>query len=436
MYSMEEPSILDLKATSNEIGNEIDIEHGIAFSEPIEDRVICHPIENIVICHGSVGNINNIESQPSLSSHVMAGNQAISHVATSERGTKCNIQSPSVLLNQDIPPIERPKNEQINPLAQVIRSDDNDLYIENVASPQDRKSVLNELTESEQSNAVPLVVNSDRNSLCQESATSVRAVRRGSCRSRTRRLSFKPCLTQTMRSNSAYFQEIERRDLTRDTYSMLFLSPVGGKIFWLCIGVFLLKVLIYILLTIELMRVKVECASTNCHDILEHASLEYKLTIATTFLALPISVFMQSDVLETYYLACNISYSQSILHYHEFATHLKYIVANCLRFIDGVLSLFINLLVLYDNKTILSLLLNFAALQFLQAVDNIIFEACEDGHFGITFLVYAKAVTDTKFNKYKEDYWNKIDSYLILFTVCLGYVGWIIHYLFMSGYIS
>ena len=68
------------------------------------------------------------------------------------------------------------------------------------------------------------------------------------------------------------------------------------------------------------------------------------------------------------------------------------------RFADGFLFLIINTAVMLLQKDdVLALFLNFAALQFLQSIDNIALDVCLNGYWTRSLQEAAQDVVDCKF---------------------------------------
>ena len=80
--------------------------------------------------------------------------------------------------------------------------------------------------------------------------------------------------------------------------------------------------------------------------------------------------------------AANVMYSSDVLAISKHATKFKFGLAYFLRFLDGTLSLTVNYLVMLQTEGVLGILLNFAALHFLQDVDDVFYELAEKGFFG------------------------------------------------------
>ena len=91
---------------------------------------------------------------------------------------------------------------------------------------------------------------------------------------------------------------------------------------------------------------------------------------------------MQSDLMQVFATIANTKYSEDVLTVSKSATFHKFLLAEVLRFIDGALSLFVNFSVMLTTDAVLSVMLNFAALHFLQDIDDVFYNLVEKGFFG------------------------------------------------------
>jgi hypothetical protein len=80
--------------------------------------------------------------------------------------------------------------------------------------------------------------------------------------------------------------------------------------------------------------------------------------------------------------------------------------------------LLINFVVLLSAVSVLELLLNFAALQFIQTIDNIVLELlAADGFMGDNLKVIAKKVKEAALPRLHEDNWMlSLDTTLFVIT--------------------
>lgn len=121
-----------------------------------------------------------------------------------------------------------------------------------------------------------------------------------------------------------------------------------------------------------------------------------KKVLAAQFLMLPVAVAMQEDLIATYYMIANVKYDPKIRMKHKNATKLKFNISIMMRGLDGVYSLLVNFIILIKATEVLSLFLNFAALQFLQHIDDIALKLAADGYLTDRLEEVAITVMETK----------------------------------------
>ena len=80
-----------------------------------------------------------------------------------------------------------------------------------------------------------------------------------------------------------------------------------------------------------------------------------------------------------YTRVANVRYDRAVLDISPDATEWKFTLAFLLRFVDGLYSLIINFVLLLISDEVLSLFLNFAALAFLQSIDDVAFRLAKEG---------------------------------------------------------
>jgi len=193
-----------------------------------------------------------------------------------------------------------------------------------------------------------------------------------------------------------------------DVYNLFFLSSIGRDAFWYSVYVFGLKMALYTFLAM---------------DAFKHADLDNKTSItvlAAQFLMLPVAVAMQDDLVATYYLIANIKYCPSIRKNNPDASEWKFNVGTACRAIDGAYSLCVNFVVLMSATQVMGLFLNFAALQFLQTIDNIALELAADGYLTSRLEEVALQVKLAELPKRSEGNWLRLlDTVLFVATVLI-----------------
>lgn len=205
-----------------------------------------------------------------------------------------------------------------------------------------------------------------------------------------------------------------------DVYNMFFLSNIGGQAFYYAVYIFIFKLALYTFLVLE----AIETDYPRDMDI---------MLVITQFLMLPVAVAMQEDLMATFYLVANIKFSPALKVDNPDACKWKFHVANFCRGIDGVYSLVVNFLILVKGDNKASVFLNFAALQFLQTIDNIALKLAEDGFLTERLEEVAKNVQKARLPKKNTKAYQLLDSVLFIATLfVLTAVLLCMHFIFHS----
>jgi len=181
------------------------------------------------------------------------------------------------------------------------------------------------------------------------------------------------------------YKEEEKVDLGENIYSLLIVAPTFGWPFLFCMGVFGIKIAILAILL----------SDVDFGDLLEE---EVKVTIVK-FVLIPVAIAMQEDMMYSFYFYANVIYDPAILEHSAYATNARFVFSYFLRTIDGILSLFCNYFIMLITEKTLDVFLNFAALQFLYAIDDIMYELAWQGFFGDTLEDYAATTKNIKMKR-------------------------------------
>jgi hypothetical protein len=203
-----------------------------------------------------------------------------------------------------------------------------------------------------------------------------------------------------------------------DVYNMFFLSHCCGQAFYYAAYVFSLKIALYTFLALDVIDEGIFNAGVG-------GEVSGKV-LAAQCLMLPVAVAMQEDLIATYYLLANIKYCQSVRLKNPDARKWKYNVANFARGLDGMFSLLVNFVVLLKADSILPMFLNFAALQFLQTIDNIALQLAASGFLTERLEEVALAVKDCRLPKKHNVYYKALDSVFFISTVFLLFIAWLL----------
>jgi hypothetical protein len=209
--------------------------------------------------------------------------------------------------------------------------------------------------------------------------------------------------------NQEYFTpDLQRFELGEDVYSLIFISPICSASFLFAAYAITLKLLLFTFLAIDL------------HEQSKQGfNKKSDLIRATQFFLLPVAVAMQEDLIYVYTRIANIRYDKTIMEKTPAATEWKFALSFLLRFIDGMYSLIINFVLLLSTDQVQSLFLNFAALQFLQSIDDVAFLLAANGYLGDRMEDNCTIVKNTSLPRRVGDWFtNSLDT--ILFAITYG----------------
>lgn len=210
----------------------------------------------------------------------------------------------------------------------------------------------------------------------------------------------------------------ERFDLDEDVYALITICPVASFPFLFAIVIVVLKLVVYGILI----------SGIELFQPVEVVNIE---TTVVKCLLIPVSVAMQEDLMSAFFFFANAIYCPRMLEVSTSATKSKLYFSYILRTIDGIGSLYVNFTVMLTTGDTLGVFLNFAALQFLQSIDDVFYELIEKGFMGDSmehWAVLSAKVTIAR--RHGDD--NKrilcfriswLDSILMVTTVVLCFIG-------------
>lgn len=172
-------------------------------------------------------------------------------------------------------------------------------------------------------------------------------------------------------SNSDESSEDEREPLSDDVYAFLFVAPVFSKPFVFAAYTIMVK---YVVFGILASGIRLSDAG--------NIDVDNVMLQAVKFFLIPVAIAMQEDLINVYAGVANLMYDEEVLNVSENATEKKLIFSYVARFFDGILSLGVNFAVMLVTNEILGVFLNFAALHFLQSIDDVFFALVVKGFFG------------------------------------------------------
>jgi len=200
-------------------------------------------------------------------------------------------------------------------------------------------------------------------------------------------------------------ENVER--LSEDVYAFIAASPVFSFAFFYALFVVGVKYFVYITLWLGIY---------GDMDQLYRSPAKVQ---AVKFLLIPVAVSMQEDLIHVYASAANLKYDKKVLEKHPYATKGKLILGMLLRAIDGLFSLSVNFFVmLQTHDSVRQVFLNFAALHFLQSIDDVFFTLNKNGFFGDAMELQSTKCTEVKYpRRVSSGIVKEFDSFLFNLTI-------------------
>ncbi|KAL9181998.1 hypothetical protein ACHAXT_012341, partial [Thalassiosira profunda] len=168
--------------------------------------------------------------------------------------------------------------------------------------------------------------------------------------------------------------EDETTGVELDVYNMFYISDAWSQPFFYAICVLVMKMALYILLIVDLL---IDPDAYPFERNTKEVEVKLIVKLAQLFL-IPVAILVQEELRVSFFVFGNLQYSPGITKRHPGATKWKWYTANSARFADGVLFLFTNTYLMLVTVNLLSIFLNFAALMFLQQIDNVALQVCSD----------------------------------------------------------
>lgn len=243
----------------------------------------------------------------------------------------------------------------------------------------------------------------------------------------------RPCLEDELKSIQSSLQDLTKDikddddkwvSIVDDTYSMFFLSFIGGPAFYFSAYVFVLKMALFTLLTISILEIDDKFPA--------RAEMDTKVIVAQA-LILPVAVAMQEDLMSSIFMITNVKYHPNIRDSNPGANKLKFFISCACRFVDGMYSLTVNFIVLITATQVKELLLNFAALQFLQSIDNLALQMAEDGFLGERLEEVGSNVKKAKLPLKTNEFSRSLDTVIFILVSLAFLAAWLLFLFVLSG---
>ena len=230
-------------------------------------------------------------------------------------------------------------------------------------------------------------------------------------------------VTKKTATTTSYQKEIEREEralqtlrypLPSNIYSMLFLAPVFSSAFVFAFVIFAVKLFVFGILSLELYEAGVVYQGSNKH-----------LLQAAQVIMIPVAVAIQEDLIESYALIANIRYDRASLQNFPAATFGKWVLSYFFRTLDGFVSLLINYILLLQAPDVLTLMMNFAALQFLQGLDDMAFDMGKNGYLTLYIEYLSNEGSQVTLPRKASRFVRYLDTVLFVATSAALLGGWI-----------
>ncbi len=185
--------------------------------------------------------------------------------------------------------------------------------------------------------------------------------------------------------------------LPEDTFSFLIIcSHVCSRTFFLATFVFTFQIAIYALLAYDITDL-----SNPINPFKLPTGVETSVRIAELF-AIVVAIITQDDVRKAVCLIRE-GFNQDLPKAFDGATKEKWILSIVLRAIEGLLGLFLTFLLIMQSTTVLDLLLNFLAMEFVSQLDDVVFLMTREGFLGRLLMNEAKKLSNTHFVNHSSE---------------------------------
>jgi len=206
------------------------------------------------------------------------------------------------------------------------------------------------------------------------------------------------------------------RSLTRDTFSFLVFSEAKSLATWVAVFVWVVQTVIFSLVAADV----IDAGSNNAFKIPPNVEAPVRVT---QFIALLVAVLTQDDLRNSLNLMRD-GYDQDCFSLFPGAKRTKWTVSVTLRAIQGTLGLFVTFLLVMQSETVLDLLLNFSAMEFVSLLDEAAFALIKQGFAGLRLKEVATIVSKTRYyiGGKKSTPYLKLKVALFLLGAMIG--GW------------
>ena len=172
--------------------------------------------------------------------------------------------------------------------------------------------------------------------------------------------------TDADNADDRIYDEDDEKFLSEDTYSFMPASPTWSASFGLSLGVVTLRLVAYALIGANILN------PSDHHNPLQLPGNVDVAVRVTQIIAIIVAVITQHDVITSLDLlrdGDNSELQKAFPH----STLWKYVLATLSRFIQGSTRLILSFFLIVSTDTVVDLLLNFTALEFISTFDEAFF---------------------------------------------------------------
>mmetsp|Transcript_37239 Transcript_37239/g.78013 ORF Transcript_37239/g.78013 Transcript_37239/m.78013 type:complete len:373 (+) Transcript_37239:206-1324(+) len=219
--------------------------------------------------------------------------------------------------------------------------------------------------------------------------------------------------------NSEIADRAEEYPLHEDICNMFFLSKNWSVPFWYSLLTVLWKLTLFSIMIYWIYRPG-GWRDCQIEEHKEHGTIP--LVKATQFLLIPVAIGITEELLISMDILSKVRWKK--LDDYPQATRAKFFIANTLRGIDGLIWLFIIGSLMFYAVDILGMFLNFAALQFLQSVDNTAFDMAKGGYLMKSLENVATKVSTVTLPSQRTTWREYVDTVILFSLLILLIIMW------------
>jgi hypothetical protein len=187
---------------------------------------------------------------------------------------------------------------------------------------------------------------------------------------------------------SSSISDYTKRYLPEDTFSFLIYINIQSRAFFLAAFVFSLQITILVILSFDIIDLSI---AKNPMSFPPNVELPVRTSEA---LAIVIAIITQEDVRKAVNLLRD-GFDQHLAKAFKGATVAKWTLSIVLRATEGLLGLFVTFLLIMRSSSVLDLLLNFLAIEFVTLLDDVMFALMSEGFIGRTLKKEATKLKNT-----------------------------------------